>query len=62
MVDQVLPIEQADVERARTLLLAWPRLSARDSLHLAILQRHGIAKILSFDTHFDGIPGVQRLR
>jgi len=61
VVDQMFPIELEDVERARALLLTWPALSARDSLHLALLQRHGITRILSFDTHFDGIPGVVRV-
>jgi uncharacterized protein len=37
------------------------QLSARDALHLAILQKHGIEQILSFDTGFDGFPGVTRL-
>ncbi len=61
VVDQVYAIELEDVERARTLLLTWPALSARDALHLVVLQRHGIGRILSFDGHFDGIPGVVRV-
>jgi len=32
------------------------------SLHLAIMDRHRIARILSFDAGFDGFPGVSRLR
>jgi predicted nucleic acid-binding protein len=36
-------------------------LQARDSLHLAIMQRQGIFHIISADRHFDGIPGLIRL-
>lgn len=61
VADEVFPIALEDVERARTLFLTWPSLSARDALHLAVLQRHGIPRILSFDAHFDGIPGVVRI-
>lgn len=61
VADEVFPIELEDVERARVLLLTWRALSARDALHLAVLQRRGIGKIFSFDTHFDDIPGVERI-
>jgi predicted nucleic acid-binding protein len=50
------------VERAKTILLARRQLSARDAIHVAIMERHGIDRILSFDAGFDGVPGVQRLR
>jgi uncharacterized protein len=61
VVDEVLPVELADLERAKNLLLPSQRLSARDALHLAVMQRHGIASIMSFDTGFDGLAGVRRL-
>jgi predicted nucleic acid-binding protein len=61
VVDAVFPIELSDVEQARTILLGSPRLSARDALHLAIMQRHGVDRILSFDAGFDGFPGVRRI-
>ena len=35
--------------------------SARDAVHLAVMERHGIERILSFDSGFDGFPGVSRL-
>ena len=59
VVDEVHPIELADVERARTLVLT-SRLTARDALRAAVMQRHDIAEILSFDTAFDAVPGVRR--
>jgi len=30
-------------------------------VHVAIMEQHGIERILSFDTGFDGLPGVTRL-
>ncbi|HEY8869191.1 MAG TPA: type II toxin-antitoxin system VapC family toxin [Candidatus Limnocylindrales bacterium] len=60
VVDQVFPIEQSDVERARRIVLT-SQLSARDAIHLAIMQRHEIDQIMTFDRGFDGLPGVTRL-
>ena len=61
VVDQVFPIERQDVEKARDILLGATGLSARDAVHLAIMQRFDIREILSFDTGFDGYPGIRRL-
>lgn len=59
VVDEVFPVERADVELARQIVLGT-RLSARDAVHLAIMRRHGIDRILSFDRAFDEIEGVAR--
>lgn len=61
VVDEVLPIELADMELARRVVQTTERLSARDALHLAVMQRHGIDQILSFDRGFDDLPGVVRI-
>lgn len=61
VVDEVLPIERSDVERARWLLETTARLSARDAVHVAIMQRHGVEQVMSFDTGFDDIPGIRRI-
>lgn len=60
-VDQVFAIELRDVERAKAVALERPSLSARDSLHVAIMERYKIPRIISFDTGFDGLPGITRL-
>ncbi|MBI4543629.1 MAG: type II toxin-antitoxin system VapC family toxin [Gemmatimonadetes bacterium] len=62
VVDGVFPIELEDVERAKRILHGTPQLSARDSLHTAIMQRYDITEIMSFDTGFDGIPGIRRMQ
>lgn len=61
VVDVVYPIERADVERARRLMRTATRLSARDALHVAVMQAHDVGQILSFDRGFDGIPGIERI-
>lgn len=37
------------------------QMSARDAAHLAVMEQHGIERILSFDSGFDGFPGITRL-
>jgi uncharacterized protein len=61
VVDEVFPVDRAAVERARQIVLGQKGLSARDAVHLAIMQVHSIKKILSFDRGFDGFPGITRL-
>ena len=61
VVDEVLPVEKDDVLGARDILMGSPGLSSRDALHLAIMRRHGIENILSFDHGFDLAPGITRI-
>lgn len=61
VVDEVFAVDQAAVERAKGIVLGQKGLSARDAVHLAMMQIHGIKKILSFDRGFDGFPGITRL-
>jgi predicted nucleic acid-binding protein len=62
VVDEVISIELADVERARSLVLGISNLSARDALHAAVMAREEIDRIMTFDSAFDAIPGVSRFR
>lgn len=61
ITDQVFPIDLVAAERGKEIVLGNPRLSARDALHLAVMELQGIDRILSFDSGFDGYPGVVRL-
>jgi len=61
IVDVVYPIERADVERARRLLRTTAALSARDAIHVAVMQARDVDRILSFDVGFDGLPGIVRV-
>jgi uncharacterized protein len=70
VVDIVHPIELEDVAGARRLmggtksrLMGGTKsLSARDAIHLAVMQRREIGRILTFDEGFDGIVGIERIR
>ncbi len=61
VVDEVFPIESVDVARAKRILATTRRLSARDALHLAVMQRHDVDRVMSFDGGFDGIPAITRV-
>jgi len=61
IVDQVLAIDRAVVERAKQIVLGNRHLSARDAVHLAVMEENGIDRILTFDTGFDGFPGITRI-
>ena len=61
LADEVFPVELSQVERAKRLLLGSPELSARDALHLAVMEARGVERVLSFDAGFDGAPDLRRL-
>jgi uncharacterized protein len=61
VIDEVFPIDADDVRQASLLLSRPGRLSARDALHLAVMARHGVNRIFTFDTGFDDVPGVTRV-
>jgi predicted nucleic acid-binding protein len=58
IVDEVLPVDRIAVERAKEIVLGYTGLSARDAVHLAVMEHHGINRILSFDLGFDQFPGI----
>lgn len=61
IVDQVFPIEKAEVLRAAEIVQNPAMLSARDAIHLAVMERHRIRSILSFDSDFDRWTGIERI-
>ena len=61
IVDEVFPIEKADVLRAIEIAQNPAALSARDAVHMATMESHGVVRIMSFDADFDRWPGLTRL-
>jgi len=61
IVDDIFPVDASVIESAKTLVLGYRHLSARDALHVAVMQEHGVDYIMSFDRGFDSIPGLRRL-
>ena len=61
MVGRIEPVFIDDVSSAATLTSLNPRLSARDLIHLALMQRVGATRIITADRDFDSVAGIQRL-
>jgi uncharacterized protein len=61
VVDQVLTVDVAVVQRAKQIVLGYRQLSDRDAVHLSVMEQNGIERILSFDSGFDVFPGITRL-
>ena len=61
VVDEVFPVEAEDVQRARDVMMGLGKLSARDALHVAVMKRRGITRVLSFDAGFDAVGWVERV-
>lgn len=62
IVDDVFAIAAEDVERAKTIVLGRSAVSARDALHVSVMERHHVTRIFSFDHGFDTVPGIERIR
>src|SRR5207245_4925937 len=45
IADEVLAVDRATAERAKEIVLGHKKVSARDAVHLAVMERHGIERI-----------------
>ncbi len=61
VVDETLTVELADVQAAKEVVLGGYGLSARDALHVAVMRRHDVSTVMSFDRGFDRCPGLTRI-
>jgi len=61
IADDVLTYGMAQIRAAREILASVEGLSARDALHVAVMQSAGVRRILSLDRGFDACPGIERL-
>jgi predicted nucleic acid-binding protein len=61
IVDEVMDVAKANVMRAAEIVQNPALMSARDAVHIAVMERHGIRSILSFDGDFDRWPGIERI-
>ncbi len=61
VVDEVLTFGTPEIRAARALVGAMESLSARDALHVAVMRKAGVERIISFDRGFDACPGIERL-
>ncbi len=61
IVDEVFPIDQEDIGRARDVLMGSVPMSSRDALHAAVMKRRRIERIMSYDAGFDALPWIERV-
>ena len=61
IVRDVISFGIAELHAAREILRSVPGISARDALHVAVMRSAGIVRILSYDTGYDTVPGIERL-
>ena len=57
---RIEPVTREDVLRAAEFNLP-PALQARDRVHLAVMERLGVTRIVTTDCDFDAISGIERL-
>jgi predicted nucleic acid-binding protein len=61
LCDEVLPVSERTTARARELLIQYPKLSARDAIHIASMEEAGVQRLLSADRDFDDVTEVRRI-
>ena len=61
MFSDLLPVTGADMQQACRILEQHPNLPVRDAVHCAVMSTSGINRIITADTHFDDIDGIQRI-
>lgn len=61
MQGQIEPMNARDVLVAAELAIRHPSLEARDLVHVAVMQRLGVTRIVSSDRGFDALPDIERL-
>jgi uncharacterized protein len=61
VVDEVFPIGLDEVEGAKRVVLGGYGVSARDAIHISVMQAHGLRRVFSFDSAYERFPGMERL-
>lgn len=61
IADNILTFGMLEIRAARSLIDLVKGISARDALHVAVMRKAGVRRILSFDSGFDSIPEIERI-
>ena len=61
IVDELFSLDRAILVRAKEIVLGGSRSSARDALHVATMEAHGVSRVLTFDAGFDAYAGITRV-
>lgn len=55
------PVVIDDLWECRAILKDYSDVRPRDAIHAAVMRRVGVRTIVSYDRHFDGIDGIDRV-
>lgn len=55
------PVVIDDLWECRAILKPDAAIRPRDAIHAAVMRRVGVRTIVSYDRHFDGIDGIDRV-
>ena len=58
---KILPVTDRDLALAIELLESRPQIDTRDAFHASTMINNDIKEIISTDSHFDLIPGINRI-
>ena len=61
IIDNTLTFGMPEIHASRAIIRSTAGLSARDALHLAVMRKAGVSRILSFDSGFDACSDIQRI-
>ena len=61
LTDELFSVTLSNVDRAKSIVLGFERLSARDVAHLTVMEDQSIARVLTFEDSFDEFPRVSRV-
>ena len=61
MHGRIEPVYVEDINLAASLVDEHPGINARDLVHAAVMRRVGADRVVSADSDFDRLPGVERL-
>ena len=61
IADNILTFGMLEIRAARSLIDFVKGISARDALHVAVMRKAGVHRVLSFDSGFDPIPEIERI-
>ena len=60
MTSRVESVQAADLEFAAVIADVHPQLASRDLVHVAVMERLGLRRIILGDKGFDRLPGIER--
>jgi len=61
IADEVVTFGMSEVRRAKAIIAELPSIPARDALHVAVMEKIEVKRVLSFDHGFDACGWIERV-